>query len=311
MTKFEYSDFYKFIASAGIALIILSAFVPWLFLREPFDLLQTESGISQLTPLAQEVISTRQATVQSILSFIPIFSIVSFLLGLAGTVIGSVMWYRKTQLPIDKLAELNIKALERQLTVPSQQEIKIQREEEIKAQLEAESPVALEQEPAPELEDLLKPSNVSSMVANAYRIEERVVELLESCFGDTYSVFPERRLGPIPFDIVMASKTSKPDYIFEIKYIRKGFKYSWLRDNAQKIIYARYSYEQETKRAAISVLFIVGQETMTPSPSEVAKYIDRVQIEMLDLNSQVLIVFCTETEFYEMDCAKLKSRLNT
>ena len=69
MTKFEYSDFYKFIASAGIALIILSAFVPWLFLREPFDLFQTESGISQLTPLAQEVIATRQATIHSILNF--------------------------------------------------------------------------------------------------------------------------------------------------------------------------------------------------------------------------------------------------
>jgi len=311
MTKFEYSDFYKFIASAGIALIILSVFVPWLFLREPFDLFQTENGISQLTPLAQEVIATRQATVQSILRFIPIFTIASFLLGLAGAVIGSVMWYRKTQLPIDKLAELNIKALERQLTVPSQQEIKIQREEEIKAQLEAENPLALEQEPAPELEDVLKPSNVSSMVANAYRIEERVTELLLSCFGDTYSILPERRLGPIPLDIVMASKISKPDYIFEIKYIRKGFKYSWLRDNAQKIVYANHSYEQETKRPAIPVLFMVGQETMTLSPSDVAKYINRVQSEMFSLNSQVQIVFCTETEFYNMDCTELKSKLNT
>ena len=130
-------------------------------------------------------------------------------------------------------------------------------------------------------------------------------------FSDTHSILPERRLGPIPLDIVMASKTSKPDYIFEVKYIRKGFKYSWLRDNAQKIVYARYSYEQETKRTAIPVLFIVGQETMTPSPSGVANYISRVQSEMFSPNSQVLIVFCTETEFYNMDCSKLRSKLNT
>src|SRR5262245_61921543 len=115
MTKFEYSDFYKFIASAGIALISLAILVPWLFLREPFDLFQEASKLSQLTPLAQEVIAARQATIRSILNFIPLFSASSFILGFSGLVIGSVMWYRKTQSSIDRLAELNIKALEKQL----------------------------------------------------------------------------------------------------------------------------------------------------------------------------------------------------
>ena len=47
MSKFEYSDFYKFIASVGITLIALSVFVPWLFLKEPFDLLQRQDEIRQ------------------------------------------------------------------------------------------------------------------------------------------------------------------------------------------------------------------------------------------------------------------------
>jgi hypothetical protein len=82
-----------------------------------------------------------------------------------------------------------------------------------------------------------------------------------------------------------------------------------LRDNVQKIIYAIRSYEQETNRAAIPVLFIVGHEKMTPSPTDVENYIFRVQNEIVNLNSQALVVFITEAEFYNMDCTKLKSRL--
>ncbi|GEM_PF-1499902 len=309
MTKFEYSDFYKFIASAGIALITLAALVPWLFLREPFDLFKTVDEISKLTPLAQSIIATRQATIQNILNFIPLFSIASFVLGLVGFGTGSAMWYRKTQLSLDKLAELNIKTLEKQLGVSSEQEIKVEHEQEIKAQLEIDSQEGLGREITPELDEVLKPDNINSIVESAIRIEKRVTGLLVSCFSDTHTILPERRLGPIALDIVMASKTSKPDYIFEVKYIRKGFKYPWLRDNAQKIIYANRSYQQETNRTAIPVLFIVGQEKMTPSPVEVEKYILRVQNEISSPNYQVLIVFFTENEFYNMSCAKLKSKL--
>jgi hypothetical protein len=310
MTKFEYSDFYKFIASAGIALITLAVFVPWLFLREPFDLFQTTKGISQLTPMAQDIIAARQASIQSIINIIPIFSAISFVLGFLGLIVGSVMWYRKTQLPIDKLAELNIKTLEKQLAVSSPEEVKVQREEEIIAQLEVESPADFERESTSELDEILVPDNINNMVESSIRIERRVTGLLVSCFSETHTIFPERRLGPIAFDVVMASKTSKPDYIFEIKYIRKGFKYNWLRDNVQKILYANRSYEQETNRKAIPVLLIVGNENMTPSPTLLEKYINRVQDEMISLNSQVLVVFIPELEFYNMDCTKLKSKLN-
>lgn len=310
MTKFEYSDFYKFIASAGIALITLAALIPWLFLREPFDLFQTVDKISQLTPLAQQIILARQTTIQWILDIIPLFSAISFIFGCLGLIMGGVMWYRKTQLPIDKLAELNIKALEKQLTTPSNEEIKVQREEEIKAELEADAPAYTEQGLSANLEEMLKPDNVNSMVERAINIEKKVARLLNSCFGDTYTILPERRLGPIPFDVVMASKKLKPDYIFEVKYMRKGFHYSWLRDNVQKITYAAHSYEQETNRVAIPVLFIIGHEKMTLSTVEVEKYIYRVQGEIFSMKSQALIIFFTEFEFDNLECSKLRSRLN-
>jgi hypothetical protein len=310
MNKFEYSDLYKFITSVGIALIALAVLVPWLFLREPFDLLQPTSDLTQLTPLAQEIIAVRQATVQSILTKIPVFSVISFGVGLLGLIAGGIMWYRKTQMPLERITGLNIKFLEKQLTPFSHEEIKVQKEEEIKAQLEVEIQESHEQEYTPELEEVLKPDNVNRLVESAILIEKRLTGLLTSCFSNSHTILPHRRLGPIALDIVMASKTTASDYIFEVKYIRKGFKYFWLRDNILKFIYANNSYQKETNRKAIPVLFIVGNEKMTPSLVDVKKYIYRLQSELDNLESQASVVFVPEAEFYSMDCSKLKSKLD-
>jgi hypothetical protein len=38
MDKFEFSDLYKFLVSAGIVLVGLAILLPWFYLKEPFDL---------------------------------------------------------------------------------------------------------------------------------------------------------------------------------------------------------------------------------------------------------------------------------
>ena len=48
MTKLEYSDLYKFLASLGFVLIGLSLLVPWLFLRESFDALLNTTTVLPL-----------------------------------------------------------------------------------------------------------------------------------------------------------------------------------------------------------------------------------------------------------------------
>ena len=309
MSKFEYSDFYKFIASVGITLIALSVFVPWLFLKEPFDLLQRQDEIKLLTPLAQSIIQGRQSTVQTILNIIPVFSITTFVLGLCALGIGGIMWFKKTQKLLDKLNELNVKVLEKQLAVSSPEEARAQREEEIKAQYEGEEEGEVieklkEREP-------LTPSRISELAEVASRIEKRITGLLVACSAQTYRILPQRRLGPVVLDIVMASK-ARPhsDHIIEVKYIRAGFKYNWLRDNALKTVYANKVYEQETNRQSVPVLFIVGTDRAAlPSAVEKQRYLSRIESELNKLDSKVVVVFITEDELYNIDCKKLKSLL--
>lgn len=71
MAQLEYGDFYKFVASAGIALVAGAFAVPWLFLREPFDLAIETSKLKTLTPIAQGAVTLRQEIVADILPWLP------------------------------------------------------------------------------------------------------------------------------------------------------------------------------------------------------------------------------------------------
>jgi hypothetical protein len=47
------------------------------------------------------------------------------------------------------------------------------------------------------------------------------------------------------------------DYIIEVKYIRKGFNFGWLREAFLKNIYAKSVYSQITNRMPNTILLIV------------------------------------------------------
>ena len=211
------------------------------------------------------------------------------------------MWLKRTQKVLDKLNELNVRVLEKQLSVSSPEEAMARREEEIKSQFEGEEErrvVAKLKEGEP-----FAPSIISELAEIASRIEKRITGLIVSCCGQTHTILTERRLGPVVLDIVMASKTGKhSDHIIEVKYVRTGFKYNWLRDNALKTVYANQVYQQETNRPSVPVLIIVGADsTALPSTVEKEKYLSRIQNELDKLDSKAVVALLTEAELYNTD----------
>jgi hypothetical protein len=81
--QIEYGDFYKFVVSLGIALVLAAILVPvpWLFLREPFDLMVEASRLGQLTPTAQHIVSVRQTYLFRLLPIVPWFSFSVLVMG--------------------------------------------------------------------------------------------------------------------------------------------------------------------------------------------------------------------------------------
>jgi hypothetical protein len=50
MSQLEYGDYYKFIASVGIALIAVAILLPWLFLHESFAEIRRQDTYPHDTP---------------------------------------------------------------------------------------------------------------------------------------------------------------------------------------------------------------------------------------------------------------------
>jgi hypothetical protein len=66
--------------------------LPWLFLREPFDLLVAVSKLNSLTPLARDVVLHRQWLIAGIIRFIPYASSASGIAGIGLTLYGLIGW---------------------------------------------------------------------------------------------------------------------------------------------------------------------------------------------------------------------------
>jgi hypothetical protein len=119
----EYSDFYKFSVSLGIALLLAAVLAPWLFLREPFDLMVESSRLKLLTPIAQDVISLRQATLLRLVPFIPWVSGFLFVAGALTVTTGLRRWYKR-QVLRDTGEELSIERKKRKLSNMTAEEVR-------------------------------------------------------------------------------------------------------------------------------------------------------------------------------------------
>lgn len=293
MIKFEYSDFYKFITSIGIALIILSVLLPWLYLREDFDLVLKEAEINQLTQVAQDIIYGRQSIIQGLISFIPIASLVLFITGLVITVFGGYKWWSKTQTVLDELNELNKEIQKRKLDELTPTELDEKRAEDARAELVEDTDFT-----------------IKNIVESALRAEEEIAGLMQKCLYPRYEVLRNRRLGSVYFDIVLlANNPGDKDFIIEIKYIRKGFKYGWLRDNAMKQIYSNQIYENETGRSSIPILYVIGAVDVL-SGIATQEYRARINQEVARLDSQIIFVFRDEDKVASDDCGEMYRTIN-
>ncbi len=286
--KFEYGDFYKFVASLGIGLVGLAILAPWLFLREPFDLLLTQSDLTSLTPLAQSIIAQRQSLVQNLINAIPWFSLITFPLGLIILGAGGFMWFNKSQRITDELNQINKKLLEKQLSPLTSTEVTERKTEEAKAEL------------------IEGAENIGEVVRNALGAEEKLVAALRRCFGQTHEVLANRRLGSVTFDVVLLAKESTyKDFIVDIKTVRKGFKYAWVRDNVIKMVYASLLYQKDMNRESVPILFIIGPERLL-STVDMEDYTGRINREVTSLSSRATIAFAIEEELDSLTCDHLR-----
>lgn len=254
MRHFEYNDLNKFIVSVGIFLIGLTFFLPWLFLKENFDLLIRAEELNKLTPIAKDIVQNRQALIGTYSLIIPVISLASFILG-TFLVFKGIGGWRKLQIILEAREELTNKKLSLEIVKLSEAEKLEKVSKDIEMSQQSNS-----------IEETKKGQETTLTTAQQYLKAEKVFgELVRKAFGDKYKIYQDFRIDRNEFDLLLkAPLLFDKDVIFEVKYSSSRVGGQYFYQSLQQLKNVLAYYRQNIKdRTAGRLVFIM--------PSEAAK----------------------------------------
>ncbi|CAM4067964.1 hypothetical protein D3C81_752790 [compost metagenome] len=237
--KFDFGDLYKFVVSAGLALVGMSILSVWLIFKEPFDLNVKESDLLLLTPVAQEVIKYRQHVVGLLVAFsmwaIPITAFAGFCLSVWG-----LQKWKQQQSIVDELAELGLE------------------EKKVAIRPKTDDEIALSDQSEGVICDVQVARSANARLQRPSYIDKALVKKLHYYLPVEYKVDPNMLISGAEVDFVLTSSHwLHKDYLIEVKYIRKGFNLGWLSQVALKLRTASVLYSNVTNRIPNTCLLIV------------------------------------------------------
>lgn len=254
MSQFEYNDLNKFFVSVGVFLIGLTFLLPWLFLKENFDLMVKVEELNKLTTSAKIIIENRQSLIGTYSIVIPIISIISFLIG-AFLIFKGIKGWRKLQIILEEREELTNKKLTLEIVKLSEEEKleKVSKDIEV---AQATSPITD-----------LKPNKEENLsLAQQYLKVERIFgELVRKAIDDKFKVFQDFRIEENEFDLLLKSPLlSDKDIVFEIKYSNSRVGGQYFHQSLQHLKKSLDYYRQKMKSKADGrLVFIMPSKALT------------------------------------------------
>lgn len=288
-SQLEYGDYYKFIASAGIAVIAGAVAIPWLFLREPFDLAIEASKIGLLTPDAQNVIHVRQHLIAVIIERLPLVSAVMAVLGTVLTVTGLKFWHSRQSVR-DRSEDLQAEKLSKELKAMSPDQI----ETKVKNDLENED----------ELEPAIMLTQSPSAVSSALAVEQALLSKISTCLGPSAKLMSNQRLGNVEYDAIIRAKSGKR-IIVEIKYIRKGFNRGWFSETVNGLASRMALYTKTFDESNTGLLLVVIATSNSPLSHKLAQITEELRISNPSGLNNIRVHSIYQSDIATMPCLEL------
>jgi len=247
MLKPDFSDYYKFLASLGIVLLSLAIITPWLVFNTSFDTQISAVEITQLTPIAQEIINFRQSIV---LWFIGHIFWLSGIIGFSGIIvlISGLLFWRQRQILLDNKENLETLMLSKEFEplTPSQIAEKVlqQMGYQYLGEIEVSSPQFL--------------------LANYLEIQTLLFKKIQENFSSilTHRVVRNQRIRGTErdIDILVQAKTGT-NVIIETRFLSQPAHADWLKENLGQAVTLAHTYESKHFKPTQSVLFIVSPQS--------------------------------------------------
>lgn len=290
MAQLEYGDYYKFIASAGIALIAGAVVVPWMFLREPFDLAIEASKIALLTPDAQNIIHTRQHLIAITINYLPLTSGLMAALGIVLTGFGLYPWHSRQSVR-DSNEDLQNAKLNKELQAMSPQQIETKVENGLEdAEGLEPGPVAVQSQ---------------SAVIAALAVEQALLGRISSCLGPSMKVMSNQRLGNIEFDAIIRAGSAKR-IILEIKYIRRGFNRGWLSETVNGLASRMALYTKTFDESTSGLVLVVIATPNSPLSRKVSEISEELRTKHPARLDHIRIQTIYEADIATISCLELR-----
>ena len=293
--KFEYGDFYKFVVSLGVALIALSLVTPWLFLREPFDLLVPEFELQALTPSAPSIIIRRQRAADIALNVLPWFIVVCFACGLALILRGGWLWFRRSQQHLDEQQEIATIVARKQLHPATPERIEQARQSEAEHAL-----LEVGGGPGTGFVELY-----SDIIAS---VETKLIQAFQRCLPHI-KVLSRMQLDDLYFDLVLHVDSSNDWlHIIDVKYSDVQPDKQWILDRVYSLAYQIGQYREKTGRKADGHVIVVVPYRAIPDVNEWGQLPD-VTSYWTALNQTIHLCFIPEEELDDPSCSRIATLL--
>lgn len=239
MSQFEYNDLNKFFVSVGVFLIGLTFLLPWLFLRESFDLLVKAEDLNKLTITAKTIIENRQALIGTYSWLIPIISSLSFIVGIFLIYKGIKGW-RKLQIIIETREDLTNKKLTLEIVKMSETE----KFEKVSKDIE----ISQKENPLIEIPREKSKENYVALTQKYLEVERKLGELIRSSVNDKFKVYQDFMIDGNAFDLLLQSPLLlDKDIVFEIKYSSSRIGGQYFHQSLQQLRSSLEYYRQKSK----------------------------------------------------------------
>jgi hypothetical protein len=116
-----------------------------------------------------------------------------------------------------------------------------------------------------------------------------------------------QRLGTAEYDVILQPLLqTEPDIVIEIKYIRQGFKYGWLRESVMRLAVATELYAARLDRRCLPVLLVVFASEDAPLQWEFQQLRRRVQQDFVQRGLAIRVEYIKEKAISAISCEELR-----
>ena len=306
MRSLNYSDYYRFRVSLGVALLSAAAIIPWLYLGSDFGVAMRQLEFEGLRPAAQRLVERKERFGETLSIVVPMLSIFLGIVGLSQIWDGLEAWKPRQQLR-DEHSELELAELRHRVTPlpPNQAPERMQAELNQDAAALGENSAASGESEAEPADESSSPVTVSPSARAALHVERSLASSLEYCLTPSFDVMHHRGVEDLHIDIVaFARQRDEVDAVIEVKHIKKGFGMGWIRAVAGKLALMTEKYSGATGRSARGVLLVVAPRSVLLERSARDDVLHLVESRL-----PVRVVYLASEEIDGLGCEELRIRL--